>query len=128
MMVGTLAILHYELRTGPHGRALTIAFTTFVLFQLFNVLNARVEDGSVFHKRFFDNPVLWLAMAGVLALQVLVIHWPPAQSLVDLSSLSPKDWALAAGVASSVLLLEEARKLFARVLRNLRGHIKSVTA
>jgi Ca2+-transporting ATPase len=33
MMVGTLAVLYYGLQTGSQQRALTLAFTTFVLFQ-----------------------------------------------------------------------------------------------
>ena len=122
MMVGTLAILHYGMRTGPQDRALSLAFTTFVLFQFFNVFNARVEEGSAFNTRFFENRMLWLSLLGVLVLQVLVVYWPPGQSLFNVTSLSLRDWGLAVGVASSVLLFEETRKLFLRILRQL-GHL-----
>ena len=70
----------------------------------------RAETGSAFNWHFFDNRMLWLALIAVLALQVLVVHWPPAQAIFDTASLSAADWALAATVAASVLLLEEARK------------------
>ncbi len=119
MMVGTLAILHYGMLTGSQDRALSIAFTTFVLFQFFNVFNARVEEGSAFNSHFFENRMLWLSLSGVLALQVLVVYWPPGQSLFNVTSLSLRDWWLAVGVACSVLLFEEARKLFLRILRQL---------
>ena len=77
----------------------------------------RAETGSAFNRRFFDNRRLWLALtAAVLALQMLVVHWPPAQAIFDTASLSAADWALAAVVASSVLLLEEARKRVARAI------------
>ena len=77
----------------------------------------RAETGSAFNRRFFDNRRLWLALtAAVLALQMLVVHWPPAQAIFDTASLSAADWALAAVVAASVLLLEEARKLVARAI------------
>ena len=60
MMVGTLAVLYYAMRTGSEARALTMAFTTFVLFQPFNVFNARNERGSAFNSCFFNNRMLWL--------------------------------------------------------------------
>ena len=53
---------------------------------------------------------MWLALAGVLALQVMAVHWPPAQAIFGTVDLRLADWLLAAAVASSVLLLDEARK------------------
>jgi len=110
MAVGTLALFRYA---QPQGEdyALTLAFTTFVLFQFFNVFNARAEQGSAFNRDFLRNRWLWLALAGVLALQVLVVHWGPAQAIFRTTDLSLTDWGLALAVASSVLLLEELRKL-----------------
>ncbi len=116
MTVGTLAVYGYGMRSGDAPRALTLAFTTFVLFQFFNVFNARAETGSAFNRYFFHNRMLWLALTCALALQVAVVHWAPAQAIFDTTHLSAADWALAAAVASSVLLLEEARKLVARAL------------
>ena len=87
-----------------------------MLFQFFNVFNARAEHGSAFNRRFFANGKLWLALAGVLLLQVVVVHWGPAQAVFDTVDLSLADWALAAGIASTVLLLDEARKLAARII------------
>jgi P-type Ca2+ transporter type 2C len=57
-MVGTRAVLYFGLRTGPQDRALTLAFTTFVLFQFFNVFNARSENGSALNARVFDHRML----------------------------------------------------------------------
>lgn len=116
MMVGTLLVLDYGLRTGSEARALTLAFTTFVFFQLFNVFNSRVEEGSAFNHRFFTNPMLWWSLAAVLGLQVSAVNWGPAQDLFAIVNLSLQDWMLAAGVGLSVLLLDEARKLGGRVL------------
>jgi Ca2+-transporting ATPase len=111
MMVGTLLVLHYGIHTGDEPRALTMAFTTFVLFQFFNVFNSRVEAGSAFNRRFFDNHMLWVCLLGVLGLQAFVVHWPPAQQVFGLTALSLEDWVVAVAVASCVLLLEEGRKL-----------------
>ena len=117
MMVGTLAVLAYGMRTGSESRALTMAFTTFVLFQLINVFNARNETGSAFNAGFFSNSMLWLSLAAALALQVVAVHWAPASQLFGTTGMRGTDWFVALGVASSVLLLEEARKFGVRVLR-----------
>lgn len=113
MMVGTLTTFYYGLQTSTEKQALTLAFTTFVLFQFFNIFNARVENGSAFNKRFFDNRMLWASLAGVIGLQFLVVNWPPAQQLFGTAALTVPQWLLAAGVASLALWLEEARKLLA---------------
>jgi len=91
-----------------------------VLFQFFNVFNARAETGSAFDRHFFANRMLWLALVAVLALQVVVVHWQPAQAIFDTTDLSAADWLLATAVASAVLLLEEARKLAARLMTGRR--------
>ena len=99
--------------------ALTLAFTAFVLFQFFNVFNARSEHGSAFNRQFFRNRWLWLSLAAVVSLQALVVHWGPAQSVFDTVDLALADWALATLVASSVLLLDEGRKLTLALARRL---------
>ncbi|MCP9758797.1 HAD family hydrolase [Aquitalea sp. S1-19] len=111
MAAGTLAVYLWTLDTRAAASATTMAFTTFVLFQFFNIFNARAEYGSAFNRQFFSNGKLWLALTGVIALQVLVVHWAPAQAVFDTVDLSACQWALAVAVASSTLLLEEARKL-----------------
>lgn len=115
MMAGTLYLFQHGLTTQSQDYALTLAFTTFVLFQFFNVFNARTEHGSAFNAHFFKNGKLWLALTGVLALQVMAVHWPPAQAIFGTTDLRLEDWGLAALIAASVLLLDETRKLAARV-------------
>jgi Ca2+-transporting ATPase len=87
-----------------------MAFTTFVLFQVFNAFNARTDRGSAFNANFFRNRVLWLALAAVVILQVIAVQWVPIKGLFDIVNLSIMDWLLATAVASSVLLFEEMRK------------------
>ncbi len=117
MAVGTLAAYGWGLAQGGADYAVTLAFTTFVLFQFFNIFNARAERHSAFNRQFFSNGKLWLALLGVVWLQVLVVHWGPAQAIFDTVDLGLRDWALSLLVASSVLFLEEGRKLAWRLLR-----------
>ncbi len=125
MMVGTLAVLHYGLQTGSEQRALTLAFTTFVLFQIFNVFNARNEEGSLFNVYTLDNSMLWLSLLVVVVLQVIAVHWPPAQAVFGIGGMSHADWAIAVGVAASILILEEGRKLIIGLIRRLRSNASS---
>ncbi len=117
MMLGTLLLFQQALAEQGQTYALTLAFTTFVLFQFFNVFNARNEHGSAFNAQFLKNNKLWLALAGVLLMQVLVVHWAPAQNIFGTTDLLLVDWLKAALVAASVLLLDEARKLGWRLLQ-----------
>jgi Ca2+-transporting ATPase len=116
MAVGTLAAYAWGEHHNGHDYAITLAFSTFVLFQFFNIFNARAEHGSAFNRHFFANGKLWLALVGVMVLQVLIVHWGPAQSIFGTVDLTLDDWGLAAAIAASVLVLEEGRKLVARWL------------
>jgi Ca2+-transporting ATPase len=117
MAAGTLGMFLRGLSAGGHEHAMTLAFTTFVLFQVFNVLNARAEHETAFHRGMFSNRKLWAALSAVIGFQVVVVYLGAAQRIFHTSSLTARDWALAFGVASSVLLLEEARKGGTRLLR-----------
>ena len=118
MAAGTLAVLVFapgpEAEAGVATVAGTMAFNTFVLFQFFNILNARSDRRSVFAPETFANRMLWLALAGVLLLQVGVTHLGFLQDLFDTSSISPAQWLACVAVASSVLWIEELRKVFVR--------------
>jgi len=120
MMVGTLAVLYFALQTGSEQRALTLAFTTFVLFQVFNLFNARNELGSAFNPHLFSNFMLWTSLTAVIILQTLAVHWSPAQAIFGTGGMTLSDWLIAYGVAASILALEESRKLFYRFIIGLR--------
>ena len=117
MAVGTLLVLDYGLPGGliegsgdlPYAR--TMAFTTLVLFQLFNAPNARSDERSAFH-RLFRNPWLRWALVVSLALQVLVVYAPFMQPAFGTVALGLTDWLVCVAVASSVLWLRELSKLF----------------
>ena len=119
MAVGTLFILDFSLPggfiagSGEMDYARTMAFTTLVLFQLFNVLNARSDSRSAF-RRLFDNPWLWGALTFSLGLQFAVIYLPFLQRAFDTVALSLTDWGLCVLVGSSVLWLRELSKWISR--------------
>ena len=118
MAVGTLAVLAFapgvEPAAGTATVAGTMAFNTFVLFQFFNLLNSRSETRTVFHSDTLTNRWLWGSLAGVILLQIGVTHVGPLQRLFDTTSITAANWAICALVASSVLWVEETRKLIHR--------------
>ena len=114
MAAGTLGVLAWSKSNSSEEHALALAFTTFVLFQVFNVFNARVERSSVFHRETFSNGKLWLAVGGVVALQIAAVHFDPVQDIFGTADLALADWAVAIGVASSILWFDELRKLVVR--------------
>ena len=116
MAVGTLGVYAWAMESGETAHAMTLAFTTFVLFQFFNIFNARTEHGSAFNRQFFSNGKLWMALSAVVLLQVVVVHWAPAQAVFDTVGLTAQDWLIAAAVASTTLLLEELRKALCRLV------------
>ncbi len=118
MALGTLGVLIWapgpEAEAGVATVAGTMAFNTFVLFQFFNILNARSDRNSVFRRHTLTNPQLWIALVAVIVLQVGVTHVGFMQRLFDTTSISITQWLVSIAVASSVLWFEELRKAFVR--------------
>jgi Ca2+-transporting ATPase len=119
MAIGTLFVLDASLPGGfVDGRgdlryAQTMAFTTLMLFQMFNVVNARSDEQSAF-VRLFTNRWMWAAIGGSVALQVVVVETPFLQRAFGTTSLGAGDWMFCVAVASSVLWLREVSKAITR--------------
>ena len=119
MAIGTLAIFDASLPGGwiegngtiTYGR--TMAFTTLMLFQLFNAFNCRSAVSSAF-TGLFSNLWLWGAVLLSLALHLLIIYTPFLQAAFGTVSLAPSDWFYCTLAASSVLWTVELAKLFFR--------------
>jgi Ca2+-transporting ATPase len=126
MAVGTLFVLDASLPgglvagSGTLRHAQTMAFTTLVLFQLFNVFNARSDETSAFRGPF-TNRWLWAAVATSLVSHVAVLYGPFLQEAFSTSSLSGGDWLRCTTVASSVLWLRELGKGVTRAMKPREG-------
>jgi Ca2+-transporting ATPase len=127
MMVGTLAVLdaYYPgglfspLATGAGPNAAdetyarTMAFTTLMMFQLFNAFNCRSNWRSAF-SGVTEN--VWLVAAVLLSLvmHVLVIYVPVLQTAFHTTPLAIADWVIATAVAGTLLAVMETAKLALR--------------
>ncbi|MCY7287593.1 MAG: cation transporting ATPase C-terminal domain-containing protein, partial [Cryobacterium sp.] len=128
MAVGTLTVLTQAPSLFPDSAgnpvfATTLAFTTFVFYQVFNLLNVRSDTHSVFSLQTFTNRSIWVALIAVIILQILVVQIDVLQGLFDTTSLSATQWGLAVLIGSSVLWVEEIRKAVVRATgrRMVRG-------
>jgi Ca2+-transporting ATPase len=119
MAAGTLYVLDASLPggivegSGTLRYAQSKAFTVLILFQLFNVFNARSDRESAF-RDLFSNRWLWGGVLLSVALQFVVLYTPFLQQAFSTVSLSAADWLQCVAVASSVLWLREAEKLVYR--------------
>ena len=126
MAAGTLLVLDASLPggliegTGNLRYGQTMAFTTLMLFQLFNVFNARSDEQSAF-RGLFQNRWLWGALGLTLLLQAAVIYLPFLQNAFSTVSLTGNDWLRCVAVASSVLWLREGSKIVTRLMDDARN-------
>ena len=122
MAAGTLFVLDASLPGGmvegsgdlPYGQ--TMAFTTLMLFQIFNVINARSDERSAF-VHLFTNGWLWGAVLLSVLLHGLVVYTPFLQRAFGTVPLRGGDWLFCIAVASLVLWLREISKLIGRIAR-----------
>jgi Ca2+-transporting ATPase len=127
MMIGTVAVLDAYYPGGllspfangsapnvaDESYARTMAFTTLMMFQLFNVFNCRSMWRSAF-SGFFENKWLLLAVAFSLATQFAVIYVPFLQVAFRTVSLTVNDWLIAVAVGGSLLVTVELVKIVLR--------------
>ncbi len=103
MTIGTLGLFYWELMNGGVNvktKAITVAFTVFVLYQLFNALNYRSSS----HTR---NIMLWLSLIGSFILQALVIYVPFLQTIFKTCSIGLFDWILIIIVSAMILVTDK---------------------
>jgi Ca2+-transporting ATPase len=130
MMIGTIAVLDayypgglftlFAKGTAPNVAdetyARTMAFTTLMMFQLFNVFNCRSVWRSAF-RGLFENKWLIVAVVASLLTQVLVIYVPILQTAFHTVPLSLTDWLISTAVGATLLVAVEIVKLMLRFKR-----------
>jgi Ca2+-transporting ATPase len=128
MAAGTLAVLTWapgpEPRLGHATVAATMAFVTFVFFQVFNLLNVRHYTRSVFSRETLHNPSAFIATAVVAVLLILVVETDALRGFFSTADLTSGQWLTCLAVGSTILVVGEAVKAVARA----RHHRRAVQA
>ncbi|QTX31366.1 cation-translocating P-type ATPase [Aminithiophilus ramosus] len=97
----------------------TMIFTTLTFCQMAYALCVREEERSLFSPSFASNPVLLLAVAVTLGLQLSLVYVPFLNALFRTAPLGAGELGLCVAGAMTVVALSEGRKLLSR-RRNLR--------
>lgn len=106
MAIGTLGVFIYELNTNTHlgtksclEKSMTVAFTLFVVYQLFSAYCNRSDSEE--KNRYFA-----FAMLLSLILQICVIYIGPLQKIFKTASIGIMDWILIFVVAATIFVAE----------------------
>lgn len=90
------------------GAAVTVAFLTLALAQLWNVFNVRDADAGLVDNEVTRNPYVWGALALCLGLIGLAVWLPSLAGLLGLPDPGPQGLALSLAVSLAPLLLGQA--------------------
>ncbi|MBM4240849.1 MAG: calcium-translocating P-type ATPase, PMCA-type [Euryarchaeota archaeon] len=108
MCVGTLALYYYLLNSGAEMiKAMSMAFTVFVMYQILNVFNCRFEKDLSLSNKF-----LLIAISASIILQLCVIYLPFLQGIFRTTALFLEDWVLILLVASTILISDYLAERF----------------
>ncbi len=113
-----LLIFGWALHAGDsveHAR--TMALVAFVIFNVFQVGNARAENVSLFRMSPVSNPLLLASVVGSVLLVAALLGWPPAANLLGFVPLTLAEWVMTTAIAATVLIIVEVDKLAAALGR-----------
>ncbi|HEY9522470.1 MAG TPA: HAD-IC family P-type ATPase [Thermopolyspora sp.] len=128
MAIGTLAVLIWAPGPAPQAGeasvAGTMAFVTFVFFQIFNLLTVRDDVRSVFGRATLRNPSAFLAIAAVIVLLIAIVELRALQSFFTTADLTSRQWFMSLAIGSLILWGGEFVKAVkrARLRRAARRH------
>ncbi len=114
MIEAVLTLLAFGIGFAVAGQtyAMTMAFVTLGLSQLFAAFGVRSERVSVFKLGLFKNKVMVIAMLFSTLLQVGVVLVPWLRGVFSLDMLTPAHWAAVVGLSMVMLLASEIEKAF----------------
>ncbi len=92
--------------------AQTTAFAALISFELFNALNSRSLEQSMFRAGFFTNKRLLLALSGSVIAMILAIYWQPMAAVFKTAPLGFEAWIRILLVSSTVVVAAEIMKKF----------------
>lgn len=110
MALGTIGMFLYGYLDQNLIRAQTMAFITLAMFQVFNALNCRSNERSIFKIKIWSNRSFIVGFAISVFLLIFVTITPMFQVILGTVALSITDWVIIVIISSSILLADEIRK------------------
>ena len=101
MAIGTIAVFSWETYSGePTKKAMTVAFTLFVVYQLFNAYNGKANSEK-------SSKYLYLGIILSFILQVLILYIPQLQTIFRTTAIGVTDWIIILLVASTIIITQK---------------------
>ena len=101
MAIGTICVFSYYIYSGMETKkAMTIAFTLFVVYQLLNAFNGRVNSEK-------SSKYLYLGIIISFILQLLILYIPQLQMIFRTTYIGLSDWIVILLVASTILITQK---------------------
>ena len=101
MAIGTICVFTYEISTGVSTtKAMTVAFTLFVVYQLLNAFNGRANSEK-------SSKFLYLGIIISFLLQLLILYIPQLQTIFRTTSIDLIDWIIILIVSSTILITQK---------------------
>ena len=100
MAIGTIGVFIYELNTTDNTKAMTVAFTLFVVYQLFNAYNCKANSES-------SSKYLYVGIILSFILQTLIIYIPQLQIIFKTTSIGLSDWIIIIIVSFTIIITEK---------------------
>ncbi len=108
MAVGTIAVFYWQISSGaPSVKAMSVAFTLFVVYQLLNAFNGRANSEK-------SSKYLYIGIIISFLLQLLIIYIPQLQIIFRTAAIGLTDWIVIMIVASTILI---AQKIMDKVMK-----------
>ncbi len=99
----------------PGGMEKSVIFTAFVLFQLFNAVNARELGTRSVFEGLRRNKIMWIVMAVTFGLQVLITQF--GSVVFDVAPLDIITWLKVLAFTVSIVAFNEIYKLITRAVK-----------
>lgn len=112
--LGAFVLALYWLMLGIGG-AITVAFVTLALAQLWNVFNLRDHDAEFLRNDVTRNPYVWGAIVLCLGLIAMAVWLPPLAKMLNLDPPGAKGLLLAAGASVVPLIFGQLWIRFAPI-------------
>ncbi|QLL73529.1 calcium-translocating P-type ATPase, PMCA-type [Lactobacillus crispatus] len=104
---------HVDNMTMQHSDALTMAFLTLGLIQLFHAFNSKFIHGTIFTSNTWRNKWFNWAIA-ISALIMCCVELPFLTKLFDVTELDSEQWFVVLGAGIAMILIVEIVKFFQR--------------
>ena len=97
-----------------HADALTMAYATLGVIQLFHAFNSKSIHGTIFSKETFNNKYFNVAVFASAVLLAMTIFVPAFNSTFHVTTLALEQWGIVLGAGSLMIIIVEVVKFFQR--------------